>query len=125
MATNLDARWELIQDTRKRNPRTREPVPGALGLAYMISRIKNTVEKVAVLSKSREGKILVQRATGGQILEVALTDLRTESELWNAAKTVAADKLPKTIGSVANGTRWDPSRQLSKTVLMKVWEASQ
>lgn len=121
---NLQTRWAKIQETRRKNPRTREPESGSLGLAWMINRIKNTVEKVAVMSRSSlDDKITIQRATGGQILEVALADLRTEGELWEGTTKVAPELLPKTKGRPGTSDRWNPAR-LPCTVINRVWEAT-
>jgi hypothetical protein len=123
-STNLQARWAKIQETRRKNPRTREPEAGSLGLAWMINRIKHTVEKVAVMSRSSlNEQITIQRATGGQILEVSLSDLRTEDELWAGATKVAPELLPKIKGKPGTSNRWNPSR-LPATVINKVWEAT-
>lgn len=123
MAANVETRWTEIQHTRRKNPRTKEPQAGALGLAYLINKMKKNVEKVAVLTRLPDGTVMIQRATGGQTYSVNLNDLRTEAELWAGVKKVAPERLPKSLGSFADGSRWNPSL-LPATIVMKAWEAT-
>jgi hypothetical protein len=100
-------RWERIQATRRKNPRTGEPQVGSLGVAFLYSASTRRVEKVAVLTKDGDGRIRVQRAIGGQIISVPLSELRTYDEFWDGLKAVEPTALPANKIDPQTNMRWD------------------
>jgi hypothetical protein len=106
---NITTRWAKIQGTRKRNNRTGEPTPGSLGVAFLYTPKKATLEKVAVLTRDDDGKVRIQRAIGNQFYSVGLSFLRTNEELWDALKRAKPDVLPKNRIEPYTNKVWDPS----------------
>jgi hypothetical protein len=117
-------RWERIQETRKKNVRTGEPVPGSLGVAYLYNTKKGGFEKVAVLSRNRDGKVRIQRAIGGQFTTVGLSYLRTNEELWEGIRGVDPALLPKSRVDPNTRRQWDPTK-LAPAVLTRVFKETE
>jgi hypothetical protein len=115
-------RWDRIQATRRKNTRTGEPIPGALGLAYLWVVQKNGLEKVAVLSKNADGSINIQRNIGGQLMKVGLKFLRTNEELWDAARKLIPNELPKHRVDPNTKRQWDPTKFTASQTLAIIKE---
>lgn len=109
-------RWARIQDTRRKNGRTGEPVPGAMGIAYLWNPQSNLLEKVAVLSMNKNGTILIQRNIGGQFRSVPLSFLRTAEEVWNSLRATMPEILPKHRIDPQTKRFWDPAKLAPKIV---------
>lgn len=104
-------RWARIQQTRRRAARTGEPAPGSLGVAYRFLPTKNLYEKVAVLTQTPVGKVIIQRAVGSQMLETDIEQLRTADEIWDDLKANDPKALPKVRVSPDNPSeKWEPTR---------------
>ncbi len=123
MPVNIDTRWENIQKTRRRHPSTREPLPGSLGVAYYLNLASKTVERVAVVHRDKEDA-QCQRLSGGQLVMLPLSLIRTEDEIIDAVRKLDPDALPKKIVRTPGALdRWNPLT-LPRPLLARVWEST-
>lgn len=106
----LDNRWHDIEDSRPKG-RNGQPREGSTGYAFLMWK-NNSVEVVRILSRTRFGKIRVQRMTPSTTQhEVELADLRSKSEILAYIEINHVDEVKPDIDIV----------RLPRGIQMKIW----
>lgn len=112
-----DRRWADIQATRNKMANG-EPIPGTVAFAYFFNPQMVRLDPVFVLSRSLEGRVMVQDRIGGAHREVELHSLRSEGEIWDTANRLEPGSTPKR-KPAKHETPWNPN-SLSKSLIAKI-----
>lgn len=110
-----DKRWDAIQKTRELDRNTGVPVPGSLGMAYVMWA-NNIVERVAVMGRASDDEVTAQRVHGGQIMNLKMKDIRTRGEVLKYLRANNASVVPR------DTTEWVFERTLGASALKEIWD---